>query len=396
MLQIGETAIKEGFAVYTAFARGTHPVECEAIRIGNQNSVHYHGLVTRLFGRHGFSSKKSTRAFLREIDKIDPDLIHLHNLHGYYLNIELLFNYIKEKSIPVVWTLHDCWAFTGHCAYFDYVGCDKWVVGCNNCPQIHTYPRSLLTDYSKKAYERKKKAFTGVNNLTIVTPSRWLKDLVSRSFLKAYNTRVIYNGVDTDTFIPTSVKKSEFGIDDGKFVVLGIAAKFEPRKGLKYFIELSRRIQDDSIIFLVGLNKKQLRQLPRNVIGIRRTESVKDLARIYSMSDVFLNPTLEDNFPTTNLEALACGTPVITFRTGGSPESIDSKTGVVVEKGNTDKLTEAVSFIKSKGKQVFSDNCRERAVSLFRAEDRFRDYLQIYDELLSDNTIPSQRWETVF
>ena len=384
MSQITKLAREAGYDAYMAYGRGDDQVDQKSIRIGNKADVYRHGLVTRLSGRHGFSSQKATRSFLAKVDEIRPDAIHLHNIHGYYLNIELLFNYIKANEIPIIWTLHDCWAFTGHCAHFDYVGCEKWKTGCFECPQIHTYPKSMLIDYSRKAFERKKNLFTEVKNMTIATPSKWLKDLVGESFLKEYETIVIQNGVDIKTFSPKKVDKTKYGINAASFVILGVAAQFSPRKGLKYFLELSEKVSQDTTIFLVGLNDKQMRSLPKNVSGMKRTENIEQLVETYSMADVFVNPTLEDNFPTTNLEAMACGTPVITFRTGGSPETIDETTGIVVKKGDTEGLLNAIEIVKKRGKEEYTKNCRNRAIERFDSGDRFREYVDLYGKLLTD------------
>jgi len=381
MSQITKLAREADYDAYMAYGRGDDQVDQKSIRIGNKADVYWHGLVTRLSGRHGFSSKKATRSLLAKVDEIKPDAIHLHNIHGYYLNIELLFNYIKANEIPIIWTLHDCWAFTGHCAYFDYVGCEKWKTGCYECPQIHTYPKSLFIDYSRKAFERKKNLFTEVKNMTIVTPSKWLKDLVGESFLKEYETIVIHNGVDIKTFSPKKIDKTKYGINPESFVILGVAAQFSPRKGLKYFLELSETMSHDTTIFLVGLNEKQMKSLPKNVVGMKRTENIDQLVEIYSMADVFVNPTLEDNFPTTNLEAMACGTPVITFRTGGSPETVDENTGIVVKKGDTEGLLNAIEIVKKRGKEEYTKNCRKRVIERFDSGDRFIEYIKLYGVL---------------
>jgi len=376
MTQITKLASEAGYNAYMAYARGDEPSDEKSIKIGRKVDIYWHGLVTRVTGSHGFSSKRATDIFLEKVDEIKPDLIHLHNIHGYYINIELLFRYIKEKRIPVIWTLHDCWAFTGHCAHFDFVGCEKWKTGCRECPQLHTYPRSLFIDHSEQSYRKKKELFEDVENMTLVTPSKWLKDLVKESFLRHHQTIVINNGVDTVVFSPRESKKSYFGISEDKFVILGVAAQFTPRKGLKYFLEIADKLDENSAIFLIGLNKKQLKSLPKNISGIERTESIEKLAEAYSMADIFVNPTLEDNFPTTNLEALACGTPVITFRAGGSPETVDEKTGVVVRKGNSELLRVAIEAVRNKGKEVYSENCRKVALERFDSFDRFKEYIE--------------------
>ena len=381
MSQITRLARDVGYDAYMAYGRGDEPPNEKSIKIGRKLDIYWHGLVTRMTGKHGFSSKKATVDFLKKVDKINPDLIHLHNIHGYYLNIELLFRYIKEKQIPVIWTLHDCWAFTGHCAHFDYVGCEKWKTGCFECPQIHTYPKSMLIDYSRKAFERKKNLFTEVKNMTIVTPSKWLKELVGESFLKEYETLVIHNGVDIKTFSPKKIDKTKYGINPESFVILGVAAKFIARKGLKYFLGLSEKVSQDTTIFLVGLNDKQMKSLPKNVIGMKRTENIEQLVEIYSMADVFVNPTLEEVFGLVNTEAMACGTPVITFRTGGSPETIDNTCGLIVDKGDKEGLLNAIEVVKKRGKEEYTKNCRNRAIGRFNSGDRFIEYIKLYGVL---------------
>jgi len=383
MTQITKLARDAGFDAYMAYGRGDEPSDEKLKKIGRKVDIYWHGLVTRLAGKHGFSSTRATKGFLKEVDRLRPDLIHLHNIHGYYLNIVLLFNYIREKEVPVVWTLHDCWAFTGHCAHFDYVGCNKWKTGCYECPQLHTYPRSLFVDHSEQSYRKKKELFENVENMTLVTPSKWLKDLVGESFLRHHQTIVINNGVDTEVFSPRASKKSSFGISEDKFVILGVAAQFTPRKGLKYFLEIADKLDENTVIFLIGLNKKQLRSLPKNITGIERTENIERLAEAYSMADVFVNPTLEEVFGLVNSEALACGTPVISFRSGGSPETVDDSTGIVVEKGDAEGLLNAIKVIRKKGKEYYSNNCRKCVIESFNSNDRFREYIELYKDILS-------------
>jgi glycosyltransferase involved in cell wall biosynthesis len=282
-----------------------------------------------------------------------------------------------------VWTLHDCWPITGHCIYFTYVGCEKWKTECYKCPQKKEYPASWIFDRSRKNYILKKSLFKNIPNLTLIPVSDWLSGLIKISFLKDKPTKVIHNGIDTNVFRPTSgiSFRMKHKLQD-KFIILGIANIWEPRKGLKDFFDLSILLNDQFQIVLVGLNSRQIKQLPNNIIGIKRTESVNELVELYQDSDVFVNPTYEDNFPTTNLESLACGTPVITYKTGGSPESIDEYTGIVVEQGNIIKLVDAINEIKSKGKMYYSDACVERAHRLYRKEDRYKEYIDLYESLI--------------
>ena len=314
---------KQGHQVKIAYGRENVPEQFQkyAVRIGNDLDVKLHGVKARLLDGAGFGSKAVTEKFIEWVKKYDPDVIHLHNLHGYYINVEVLFKYLKTCGKRIIWTLHDCWAFTGHCTYFDYVGCEKWKNGCMQCPQKKEYPTSNGLDMSKQHYALKIKLFTGIPNMTLVTPSKWLADLVKMSYLRKYNTLVIHNGVDTTVFKPTNSNIREKYHCENKKIVLGVAAIWDKRKGLDTFLKLSKRLDQSYQIILVGLTQEQIQKITKNIIGIERTDSVQELVELYSAADVFVNPTLEDNYPTTNLEAIACGTPVITYNTGGSPES---------------------------------------------------------------------------
>ena len=334
---------KNGHEVKIAYGREKVPLEYKkyAIRIGNDLDVKIHGLQSRLFDMAGFGSKKVTQKFIEWIKKYNPDVIHLHNLHGYYINIGILFQYLKKEFRgKIIWTLHDCWAFTGHCAYFDYVRCEEWKKECKRCVQKKEYPKCVGISNSNNNFFKKKQLFTGIDNLIIVTPSQWLADLVKNSFLKEYKVKVIHNGIDTRIFkkIETNIK-SRYNLKDKK-IILGVAAIWDRRKGLDYFIELSNKLDNSYQIVVIGINKEQKQQLPQNIIGILKTSSVKELIEWYSVADIFVNPTLEDNYPTTNLEAIACGTPVITFNTGGSLESAIFY-GKVVNR-NIDELIRAI------------------------------------------------------
>ena len=367
---------EQGHESLIAYGRGTAPEGINSIKIGTNFDNYMHVAKTRLFDLHGFASTKATEEFIEKAKEYNPDVIHLHNVHGYYINIELLFNFLKEASKPVIWTLHDCWAFTGHCAHFDYVKCKKWQDGCNNCTQKGRYPTSLLMDNSKGNYERKRELFTGIKNMTIITPSQWLADLVKQAFLKQYDIKVMNNGIDLDTFNPKdrNIFRKKYNIED-KFIILGVASQWGERKGFKYFIELSKLIDKNSKIVLVGLNNKQLKQLPQDFIGIKRTNNIEELAEIYSAVDVFVNPTLEEVLGLVNLEALACGTPVITFNTGGSIECVDESCGIVVEKGSIEEIVEAINKVKIN--RFDKESCIQRAKK-FDKNERFNEYIELY------------------
>lgn len=378
--EIGEYVLSQEWESYIAYGRGNRPSKSQKVKIGNKLDQAIHLIGTRLFDRHGFYSKATTKNLVSEIERIKPDIIHLHNLHGYYLNIEVLFEYLKKKQYPVVWTLHDCWPFTGHCSYFDSVNCHKWKTECQKCPLKQKYPASYLYDNSKINFIQKKKLFSNFDSITIVTPSLWLKEKVSQSFLGRFNVHCINNGVNLNTFTP-STHKSNDGMQR-KIKILGVASIWDRRKGLSDFIKLRQISELDVEITLVGIDGQLGKKLPDSIVKISRTENVQELALLYGNADIFINPTYVDNFPTTNLEALACGTPVITYNTGGSPEAIDEKTGVVVEKGDLNGLVSAIFKVKASDIKTLRLECRKRADRLFNKEDRIRDYFLLYQNLV--------------
>lgn len=353
--------------------------------IGNKRDLYIHEIKSALIDSHGLASDSATNNLITEIVKFNPDIIHLHNLHGYYLNYPILFNYLSSVNTPVVWTLHDCWPFTGHCSHFDFIGCDRWKTGCGNCPGLSIYPRSLFVDQSKRNYLLKQRCFTSIiDRLTLVPVSYWLESLVSQSFLKDASIRTIHNGVDTNLFCPRNSDSLRARLNLGnKKVVLGVAQPWTIRKGYQDMLNLANLLPHDSFqVILVGLTEKQIDSLPKNILGVKRTNSQEELSEYYSLASVFVNPTYEDNFPTTNLEALACGTPVITYNTGGSPEAIDSDTGRVIDKGDINSLIGTIGILTSFDREKIRQYCRSRATSLFNKDDRYADYIQLYHSLI--------------
>lgn len=331
---------QDGHTVKIAYGRGNAPEQFKkyAVRIGSDMGNKLSALHTRLTDRHGFANKCATKSFLKWAQAYDPDILWLHNLHGYYINVEMLFDWIKSRpQMQVKWTLHDCWTFTGHCSHFVVAGCYKWQDGCDKCIQKKYYPSSILLDNSRDNYKRKKAAFTGVKNMTLITPSNWLAELVKQSFLSEYPVEIINNTIDTNIFKPTpSDFREKYGLQ-GKKVILGVSGIWTKNKGFYDFLKLSEMLKEDQRIVMVGLNDKQLKMMPQNIVGIKRTESVQQLAEIYSAADVFVNLTYSDTFPTVNLEARACGLNVITYRTGGSPESA-GKNAIVVDVGDLESV----------------------------------------------------------
>ena len=332
----------DGHEVKIAYGRETVPQEFRpiAVPIGSKTGTYVNALKARLLDNEGFNAKKSTKAFLKWAEDYDPDLLWLHNLHGYYINLEMLFSWIKSRPrMEVKWTLHDCWAFTGHCAHFAFVGCDRWQTGCHDCPQTKEYPAAYISS-CKENYRKKQELFLGVKKMTLITPSRWLAGLVGQSFLKDYPVEVRYNTIDRAVFKPTEGDfRGKYGLQ-GKKVILGVASTWSERKGLSDFIKLAGRLPEAYRIVLVGVTEAQKRLLPENVLGIIRTENPGELAQIYTAADVFVNLTYEDTYPTVNLEAQACGTPVITYRTGGSVESVPP--AQIVDAGDMDGLVQMI------------------------------------------------------
>lgn len=380
---ISKVVQKKGHECLIAYGRDNKTIDgVNNIRIGNKIDVYIHTLYSRITDKTGFASKRVTKTFINNVDTFyKPDIIHLHNIHGYYINIEILFNYLKFRNIPVVWTLHDCWAFTGHCAYNDYIHCELWKTHCTNiCPQQRSYPKSLFISNAEINYKKKKELFTSINNLTIVTPSKWLSNLVKKSFFKEYSTRVINNGINLDIFRETQSdfrKKMKLG---SKYIILGVANIWDKRKGFNDFIKLSEMIDDQCHIVLVGISDRQVRSIKniRNITGIKKTTNAKELAGLYSTADVFFNPTYEDNFPTVNLEALACGTPVITYDTGGSPECIQNENGVVVAQGSLGDVINIINNWKIKRRKA---NISKMS-NLYGCSHMADEYIRLYEEII--------------
>ena len=380
--EIGQCAIGENWESYIAYGRNANESTSFLLKIGSRIDILYHVLYSRVFDRHGLASKSSTVRLIKSIERIKPSIIHLHNIHGYYLNYPILFDYLSQVDIPIVWTLHDCWPFTGHCSHYDFIKCRKWETKCEKCVLSNSYPASWGADRSTDNYLLKKKLFSSLPNLTLVSVSNWLAGELQKSFLKEVPLQVIHNGVDTEKFRIYPSAKGRF-MAENKMMILGVASVWSPRKGLKDFIKLAAILPKDCIIVLLGLSSNQIKNLPENVIGITRLEDTHQLAELYSSADVFVNPTWEDNFPTTNIEALACGTPIITYRTGGSIEAVTTETGIIVEQGDIDGLLTAIKQIKGNGKDYYASVCRNRAVSFYNKEERYAEYLQLYKNILN-------------
>ena len=387
MMGIAEVARVQGHEVMCASPITTTNrdagEDCGYYRIGTFNSRRVSVALSRITGFNGCFAWIETRKLLKKIDEFKPDVIHLHNLHDSYINLPMLFSYIKKHNVPTVWTLHDCWSFTGQCPHFTMVKCDKWKTGCHNCPQYKEYPASLY-DNTKKMWQLKKKWFTGVKNMTIVTPSRWLARLAQESYLKEYSIQVINNGIDLNVFKPTQSNfRERYEIPAEKHIILGVSFAWGYRKGLDCFVEMAEKLGEQYQIVLVGTDDEIDRNLPHNIISIHRTQNQKELAEVYSAADVFAMPTREENYPTVNMEAIACGTPVVTFDTGGSPEMLDDKTGIVVEANDIEATKKAIKDICEKKKC----NDEEYIVAYsknFDMKKRFAEYIELYANVLEE------------
>lgn len=349
VVDLYRTLVENGYEGKVAFARNSIAEDVPYFKIGNMANVFIDGILTRLTDKAGFYSKVVTKKLIKKIVEYNPDIIHLHNLHGYYINIEILFKYLKECGKPVVWTLHDCWAFTGHCCYYTMVQCEKWITGCCACPQKKAYPASILRDNSIWNYQKKKELFTSVKKMQLVTVSKWLEGEVKKSFLKDIPCTTIYNGIDLNVFKPTkSDFREKYNLED-KFIILGVASTWDKRKGLDDFIRLSRMLEDDYRIVLIGVNNKEKQKFTKNMIGISRIDNIETLAGLYTTADVFFNASVEETFGLPTVEAMACGTPVIVYNCTALPEVVNEEVGFIIEPHN---LGAVVKILKTRPKKI--------------------------------------------
>lgn len=373
---IGIKAISHGWKSYIAYGRRRGASRSYLIKIGGKYSKYFHYIEQRIRDNEGLCSRSATKKLICQIEQIKPDVVHLHNIHDHYLNYRLLFEYLNQTNIKVVWTFHDCWAFTGHCMHFVTKDCERWLTKCHDCPMKHEYPKTLL-DRSSQNYELKKRLFGGSENLTIVPCSDWMAGFVRQSFLKDKHIKVIKNGIDLSVFKPLT------GTEYGEYYnILAVSSVWNKEKGLYDIIKLRELLGEKYRITIVGLSAKQMKMLPSGINGIQRTQDVHELARLYADANVLINPTYADTFPTVNLEALACGTPVITYRTGGSPEALSSETGVVIEQGDIKGMADAIKKICVSNRTQYKVACRRRAEEYFDKDTCFEKYLELYNTLI--------------
>lgn len=373
---ISNVVLSHGWESYIAYGRWAVPGNSKLLKIGPAINTYLHFIEQKIFDNEGLSSRIVTKRFIECLKQIKPDVIHLHIIHDHYINYKLLFEYFRTINVPVVWTFHDCWAITGHCMHFSTAKCERWTTLCHDCPIKNEYPKTLL-DRSSSNYLLKKELFGSYPRLYVVPVSQWLGDLVKRSFLHNKLVSTIHNGIDLSIF-NFAPKESH-----RKFRIIAVSNGWVPFKGTDDIFKLRQKLPvSEYEIMMIGLNQSQLRTLPNGIVGLSRTHNVSELVRYYQEADVLINPTYADTFPTVNLEALACGTPVITYRTGGSPEAIDAKTGVVVEQGDIEGMASAI--VKLKNHPLSSMDCRRRVESLFDKNYCFEKYYDLYTSILSE------------
>lgn len=344
-------------------------------RITSPNEVRTHALQSRIFDNSGFCSKKSTLRIINKIEMYNPDIVHLHNVHGYYLDVESLFEYLKRSRRKVVWTLHDCWAMTGHCSHFTMVQCEQWKTQCMHCVQKKEYPACYGVSKVQKNFQRKKKAFTNVPDMTIVTPSHWLADIVKQSFLKDYSVNIIPNGVDLTVFRPDFQNPYRNIVCDNKRVLLGVATAWTTPKGYHDFIRLRELLDSRYQIVLIGLTNKQLDGLPKDIVGIKATNSREELARYYSNAYAVLSLSREETMGLTVAEALACGTPAVVYNATALPEMITEKCGRIIECGNLKEVIRILDELE----QIDLNECVKRAEN-YEKQKMYERYISLYEE----------------
>ena len=387
--QIGLLAKNNGWDCYMAYGRWAYNSSLKLYKIGKKKDIYVHGLQSLLLDRHALGSKEATFAFIEKVKQINPDIIHFHNIHGYYLNLPIICDFLVDFGKPVVMTLHDCWTVTGHCVHFQDINCQKWIEGCHHCPNLKGYPKSLLIDNSSNNWNIKRNSFRKILPLlTIVPVCDWLDDIISQSYLKGAKRKVIVNGIDLNVFKPVkNIITFDFKkLLENRFTILCVSNGWNSTKGYEDILWLRERLTDEYVFIIVGVSSKQKKCLPDGIIGIRKTKNISQLVELYSMADVFLNPTYQDTLPTVSIEAMACGTPIIGYNTGGSAYIIDNNVGSLVERGKKELLLEAVKSLKTIGKQYYQMKCREKALSIFNNSECYKKYLDLYLNLIQNSS----------
>lgn len=379
---LGNRVIDRGGKAYLAHGRKHRKSNLNTFQVGNWWSYGWHLLISRLFDAHGKGSFWATRKLVRHLEKMQPDIIHLHNIHGYFINYKVLFQYLEKYQGVVIWTLHDCWAFTGHCTHFEPHGCEKWKNGCSKCPALRDYPKSYLLDRSLYNYKHKKESFNNIKNLHLVPVSNWLKSYLDKSFLRTKPNTVIKNGIDLNVFSPAKTSKKLF---PNKKIILGVASVWDKNKGLYDFHKMQKLLNEDETIVLIGLNPNQIKSLPDGIVGVERTSDLNELIEYYTRADCFMNLTYADSYPTTIMEAVACGTPVITYDTGGCPEMVEnSELSITVPKKRFDLALETFrNLVMNHDSSTMANKSRNHALISFDGQMQLNGYFDLYENLLN-------------
>ena len=369
----------KGHESYVVYPQATEE-PTNGYKIGNKFDYKLHALLTRLLGKQAYFSRNSTKKLLNQIDKIKPDIVHLHNLHSNYIHLNMLLDYLAIKKIKTVITLHDCWFFTGKCFHYQVANCDKWKESCGDCPKIKDDVPSWFFDPTSEVISDKRKYFNKIDSLTVVGVSKWISEEAKQGIFKDNKIVTIYNGVDIDIFKPTQSEiRKELKLED-KFILIGTAEKWLDTLNKHTLEYIASNLQSDMKLIIFGCSKDQIEKLPDSVIGLGYIKDRRELVKLYSMADVFVNVTWEDSLPTVNIESLACGTPVITYESGGSPEIVNKETGLVVLQGDKFKLMNSILEVKKMGKDYYHDKCINRVFENFDKNSRYEEYIALYKE----------------
>ena len=380
--QIGACAEKQGWDVYIVHgARYINKSAFKHIQVSTRIEEFIHWLYSFLWDAQGLGSFFATKRLIRRLKKVSPTLVHCHNIHGCYINYPILFSYLKENNIPVVWTFHDCWPFTGHCAYYIEANCEKWKSHCKQCPATKSFPNSIC-DKSSRNFDKKKNVYGLFDNLTIVPVTNWLAEEVKQSFLSQATIKSIHNGIDVSvfSFIESDIRQ-KYNIT-AKYVLLSVATGFDERKGLEDYNKLSDILSEEFQIILVGgLERGCNVKLSDKILLLPKTKDQKELACFYSCSDLLLSLSYAETFGLTMVEAMACGTPVVVYDNTAQSEVVSDETGIKVQTGNVHKVAEAIIEICKRGKDEFSEKCRKYAVNYFNKDNQCQKYVDLFSEL---------------
>ena len=369
---IGLAAMEAGWESLIAYGRMHTPSKSETLCTTRRTEVYAHYAAARAFDREGLCSPLAAGRLIRYIREIRPDVVHIHNIHGHWMNYRILFEYLNEAAVPVVWSTHDCWPITGHCYHFVHSGCDKWATGCSHCGHSDAF-----VDRSERNYNLKKSLFCAAELYPVVA-SKWLEGVYGRSFLGEKKISVIPNGIDTRIFRPCGEEAA-----DGSFTIIGVATAWSDAKGLGDYARLASRLPEDCHIILVGLDPERGRALPSNVTCIAKTQNQAELARLYSSADVLLSLSYAESFGLTVAESFACGTPAIVYDNTAQPEHITPETGAVVPTGDIDALLARIQEFRDIGfKAAHTQDCRDRAVTYYDSKANFRKYIELYNDIL--------------